>query len=507
MAHADPNFVFDDGETALTRAISAASRKPELKDTVIALLQSGADPSLVSVQKGAHPYRATSPFLAVFESFHDEKIRQEYLDLLLAARKRKPPKPELDQKLLEVMHTKLEKFPGTANVQARKALSQFLELIASGADPNLADGTGLTPVAWTVEVGSHALIHSLGGYAAMDLLPYLVARGADLFPKSGQKDWASLLINLQTPDLDLIRYLFERGLNPNSADSEGDTLLMKAVRNDYDSTIELLLHYGPDLGLKNKKGESAVSLAQGKKGISSLLRSAPAAGLPMNEVLGLIKPDFKGLENVTVADLTEWKPLPDRLLALGMAGSPIRHYRAALYLLARDKKALSVIQKFDLQADMDICKRPKPDALVSGGALELKFDQAPFMLDERNRAIGVRLTLHGLNGTGYGADYEKLLAFEVGPQKIAKVFEDYAKDEGYNPVERLVRKFVLVVDQEKANGRNVWLLKGTESRFAKFKETTRKMPVRRFEWKSGSGYTSTAYVPAWKLSDAVGHCD
>jgi len=506
LKRSDQNRFEDGGRSALTQAIRSARKQPKINPIVKMLLDNGANPSLISTETSSQPGSDDSPYLTVFETFTDENAIQEYLKLFVDTKKEKLPPEKLDVQLAAAMKTRTDN-DVSIDVQARKRLALFIELIASGANPNLPSPDGITPVIWAVEIGSWAFIHDPYSLAAMKIIPFLVKKGANLFPKTGQKDWASVLISNYDPDLALMRYLFRKGLDVNASDTDGDTMIMRSIRRDYGPAIELLLLYGPNLKLKNRKGETALTLAKDKKDILAKLKQAPVSALPVNEVLALATPDFKALNEMIVADLTEWRAIPNQLAALVMAKSPEGYYHAVLYLIKKDGTTLSIVDRFPLEANMDLCPQAISEPRVSGGELTLKFDKADYKLDETHTALGVHLSLVDNGGSGYGSSYEKLFAFQIETVKLTKVFEEYVSDVGRNPIEAARRKFVVVVGPEKANAHYVWSMLGGEIRYVKNHPIKKRLETRRFQWKEGTGYHSTEYKPAWKLSDPVGHCD
>ncbi|WP_420572852.1 ankyrin repeat domain-containing protein [Kordia sp.] len=57
---------------------------------------------------------------------------------------------------------------------------------------------------------------------------------------------------------DIVKYLLENGVNPNSAQKSGLTPLMSAIEAENMTLINLLLQYNADVTLRHKKGADAL---------------------------------------------------------------------------------------------------------------------------------------------------------------------------------------------------------------------------------------------------------
>ena len=62
-------------------------------------------------------------------------------------------------------------------------------------------------------------------------------------------------------DTEAVLNLVARGMDVNTNDTDGSTLLMLAIRNDNLPLVEALMKYRPNLGRRNSVGEVALSLA------------------------------------------------------------------------------------------------------------------------------------------------------------------------------------------------------------------------------------------------------
>ena len=85
----------------------------------------------------------------------------------------------------------------------------------------------------------------------------------------------------------MLRLLLESGANIDAQDSDGNTALILAVRQNLVSVVALLLEAGARLELETAKGESALSIAMhfGDGGCLSLLTAKTAERLGWNALL------------------------------------------------------------------------------------------------------------------------------------------------------------------------------------------------------------------------------
>jgi len=127
---------------------------------------------------------------------------------------------------------------------------QLVDLISTGADVNVHDRSGRTPL-------MHAAIDS-----KVDMMATLIDNGAnvDIQDKAG---WCALHFAAQESSFDSCKLLLENKAAVDVQDIHGNTPLAKAVFNSrgYGEVIELLRSYGADINLKNKHGVSPLELA------------------------------------------------------------------------------------------------------------------------------------------------------------------------------------------------------------------------------------------------------
>lgn len=90
------------------------------------------------------------------------------------------------------------------------------------------------------------------------LLPILASAGA-------YEDMEEAIIQGDAPDAIA---LIKRGMDVNTVDREGNTLLFQAVRRDIPELVDYLIRHRARLNVRNRNGETAVSIAAFKGNLS-----------------------------------------------------------------------------------------------------------------------------------------------------------------------------------------------------------------------------------------------
>jgi ankyrin repeat protein len=129
-------------------------------------------------------------------------------------------------------------------------------LLDSGADLEARDEEGETP-----------LIRA-ASYGQTDIFRLLLQRGANLNARDKNGMTALIAaacecaIATMNSTYDIVRMLLENGANANSTTRDGTTALMKAAGGFGEvAIVELLLDYRADPAVKNKEGDTALTLA------------------------------------------------------------------------------------------------------------------------------------------------------------------------------------------------------------------------------------------------------
>ncbi len=99
--------------------------------------------------------------------------------------------------------------------------------------------------------------------------------------------------------------LLERGIDPDTVDAQGNTLLILAAREGHAATVGALLRFRPRLGARNLAGDSALMLAA-LKGHEDIVDQLLEAGAPV---------DHEGWTALHYAAFEGHAGLVDKLLA------------------------------------------------------------------------------------------------------------------------------------------------------------------------------------------------
>ncbi|MFP5400537.1 MAG: ankyrin repeat domain-containing protein [Gammaproteobacteria bacterium] len=121
--------------------------------------------------------------------------------------------------------------------------------------------------------------------------------------------------------------LLDRGIDPNTVDQQGNTLLILAAREGQVDTVAAVLKYRPKLDYRNLAGDSALMLAV-LRGHDAVAQKLIEAGAPVNH---------EGWAPVHYAAFEGREAILDRLLAAGAdVNAPAPNKATALMLAARN---------------------------------------------------------------------------------------------------------------------------------------------------------------------------
>jgi ankyrin repeat protein len=142
-------------------------------------------------------------------------------------------------------------------------------LIDRGADVNLSDRNGLTPLA------------AAAGKGDFDIFTILLAEGAD--PGiSDKKGRTPLMAAVENGNVKIINALLAEGLDPNYADPKGNTLLHAAIKEGNTDAFKVLLESGADPHAANMDGRTPLYYAAVFKADAEVFEALLDAGADPN---------------------------------------------------------------------------------------------------------------------------------------------------------------------------------------------------------------------------------
>lgn len=125
------------------------------------------------------------------------------------------------------------------------------QMLLVGADPNLPDNQGLTPLHLT----------AMQWNAGEGMMKLLIENGADINKKASSTKGTPLIQALETNNIALVRLLLDCNADPNSADQYGTSPLLLAVLRGTGEAVDLLLQSGAKTNHKNDRGQTALHIA------------------------------------------------------------------------------------------------------------------------------------------------------------------------------------------------------------------------------------------------------
>ncbi|MDT3669064.1 MAG: ankyrin repeat domain-containing protein [Aromatoleum sp.] len=137
--------------------------------------------------------------------------------------------------------------------------------------------------------------------------------------------------------------LLNRGVDPNTVDDQGNTLLMLAAREGSGETVAAILKFRPKIAQRNATGDSALMLAA-LKGHADIVDQLLAAGAPVNNDgwTPLIYAAFEGHLDIV-----------ERLLARGAEVDALSPNKSNALMVAARNGHLDVVRRL-LKTDVNI---------------------------------------------------------------------------------------------------------------------------------------------------------
>jgi ankyrin repeat protein len=262
-AGANPNAEMEDDY----RAIMHAARKGNL-EIVKLLVEYGADVNAWSQGDTAIMIAAYAAHQEIYDYLYpllDEEVRA-YADedgqkeIAKAIKRKTREANKINEKLGD-----LALYGKTNRVK---------QLLAEGADPNAITKNGKTPLIYAAMYGHKATITELLNAGADPNL------GGEQEYEEGQTALMQIASSFFIDNrAALIKFLIDRGADPNIQDAQGQTALMIAGENA--DAVKALLDCGADPDLRDKDGNTAMML--GNWAVQQLLRQAGASAVGLND--------------------------------------------------------------------------------------------------------------------------------------------------------------------------------------------------------------------------------
>ena len=214
------------------------------------------------------------------------------------------------------------------HVAAQQSADQTQALLADGADPNIRNWRGETPlhraatVNWDVQASRHLIgagadvnardmhghtpLHRAAAFSSLaDRSQVLIDAGADPNERDATGNTplhVAVFFNNRTEEV--IPALIKAGANPNLANEKGETPLHRAALRAEDSgTISRLVHGGADVNARNRAGNTPLHLAAGENGSPHITKALLEHGAD---------PDARNTQGQTPVDAAKRAPLkPD----------------------------------------------------------------------------------------------------------------------------------------------------------------------------------------------------
>ncbi len=316
-AGADPNSGMEDDY----RVIMQAALYGRL-EMVKLLVERGADVSwsqgetaIMSAARGGHQdiYNYLYPLVDEETRRYADKYGQK--EIAKAIKRKARAADKLTEKLAEAaLYGKLTK---------------VRQLLAEGADPNAIAKSGKTPLICAAMYGHKDVIEALLDAGAD---PNLC--GDEDFDESQTPLMYIASSFLASNRAEVIKFLVDRGADPDIQNNKGETSLMLARKNA--DSVKALIEVGADLNIRDNYGNTA--MMQGTWSIQKLLRQAGASK--------------EGLNDVALVDVARQGDLT-KLEALLQAGANVNYNDGSALVNAAGEGNLAIVDRL-IQAGANV---------------------------------------------------------------------------------------------------------------------------------------------------------
>lgn len=270
-AGANPNAVSSDGSTALFNAVAHIVLRPNWqsrREMIEFLLDKKAQVNIAD-------WQGVTPLIAAARTADAELV-----NMLLAAGAdieatdqvgRTPLLEAIDKDNVEVVKLLLSKHASITErgnspliMAAGRGFPEGAQitklLLESGANPNLANSDGRTPL-----ISAEGFIYrEPWGVSSHVITKELLARGAA--PNARSKTGTTpLIVAAGQPnhdDASFLQELIDAGADVNAADEDGQTALMAAAEKGHVSKVRLMLDKGANVNARDKSGKTALQYAR-----------------------------------------------------------------------------------------------------------------------------------------------------------------------------------------------------------------------------------------------------
>lgn len=140
--------------------------------------------------------------------------------------------------------------------------------------------------------------------------------------------------------------LVKRGVDPDTVDEQGNTLLILAARDGHLDTVDALLKFRPKVGHRNAAGDSALMLAA-LKGHAEVADRLLGAGAPVNH---------DGWTPLMYAAFEGHKAIVERLLAAGADVNALAPNKSNALMLAARNGHVEVVRRL-LRTDVNLAQK------------------------------------------------------------------------------------------------------------------------------------------------------